>query len=132
MADVSLPGETGAFLMDDAVYDDDDDNVEARRPPAARQAGFDLDSGVGEEQKQKLRKLRSEQSKARKGARERSKAIRRQVRSGRRDRVGLVRPASSPFIVSGLLYLYCFCLNVAVVPVVILVVISSTFINVVV
>ncbi|CAN0175318.1 unnamed protein product [Ascophyllum nodosum] len=79
MADVSLPGETGAFLMDDAVYDDDDDNVEARRPPAARQAGFDLDSGVGEEQKQKLRKLRSEQSKARKSARERSKAIRRQV-----------------------------------------------------
>lgn len=65
MADVSLPGDTGAFTMD---------------LEEARHEDFDEVVGVdGGEQKRNLRRLRNEQSKSRRSARDRSRAVRRQV-----------------------------------------------------
>lgn len=61
MADISLPGDTGAFMD----YDRED-------PRDAREAGG---GGGGDS----LRKLRSQQSNARKKARAHSKSLRRQV-----------------------------------------------------
>lgn len=64
MADVSLPGETGAFM-----------DYDAEDPRSARGGGVSAD-GEGDS----LRKLRSQQSKARKRARAQSKSIRKQVK----------------------------------------------------
>lgn len=65
MADVSLPGDTGAFTMD---------------LEESHHEGFDEIEDIDEEgQRQNLRRLRDEQSKSRRSARDRSRAVRRQV-----------------------------------------------------
>eukprot|EP00904_Undaria_pinnatifida_P008545 jgi/Undpi1/4820/HiC_scaffold_19.g08173.m1 len=67
MADVSLPGETGAFM-----------DYDAEDPRSAREGGGYGDS---DSEGDSLRKLRSQQSNARKKARAQSKSIRKQVSS---------------------------------------------------
>eukprot|EP00752_Nemacystus_decipiens_P005820 g5262.t1 len=69
MADVSLPGDTGAFM---------DYSLEDSRELRASSGGGGAEAG-GE--RESLRKLRSAQSKARKKARAQSKSVRRQVAS---------------------------------------------------
>lgn len=65
MADVSLPGETGAFM-----------DYDAEDPRSAREGGGYGDS---DSEGDSLRKLRSQQSNARKKARAQSKSIRKQA-----------------------------------------------------
>lgn len=69
MADISLPGDTGAFMD----YDLEDSRELREGGPGS------IGSGEGEGGN-RLRKLRSEQSRARKKARAHSKSLRKQVR----------------------------------------------------
>lgn len=72
MADISLPGDTGAFM--------DYDLEDSRELREGVSGGGD---GVEERQGGSLRKLRKEQAKARKKARSQSKSLRKQARRGR-------------------------------------------------
>lgn len=71
MADISLPGDTGAFMN----YDLED----------SRELREGVSGGGGEAAERQggsLRKLRKEQAKARKKARSQSKSLRKQARLG--------------------------------------------------
>lgn len=70
MADVSLPGDTGAFMQMDYEMEDARAVRSGDEPTASRQEGA-----------ASLRKMRSQQSKAKKKARETAKAAKKQVMS---------------------------------------------------